>query len=210
MPGQPVRAYARFRNVPGDSPSGIASCRWLCRNHSTDSGTPTFSLQTLSASLSGAARQKTRPLVQKLWTLRLPCGRTWKIEANCTLVWGVHSCPPTFAVTTESQTHTSQKESGSATDLPRNQQLIGVLPNPGGLPKPKPALSEVEGRFSNQQLIGVIPSTAAVLVDLRLQPEASASEAERAISRGPASCSVQVGILILYRPKKFLATDPPG
>jgi len=44
----PVRACARFRNLPSDSPSRIADCRWLCRNHSTSSGTHVFAEPTLS------------------------------------------------------------------------------------------------------------------------------------------------------------------
>ena len=37
------RAYARFAGIsPGNSPSRITGCRWLCRNHSAGSGTLTF------------------------------------------------------------------------------------------------------------------------------------------------------------------------
>lgn len=73
-PGLPVRACARFRKSPGNSPSRIAGCRWLSRNHSAGSGMPTFSLNPLSARLLRSAIQKTCLLVQKLWRMRLPCG----------------------------------------------------------------------------------------------------------------------------------------
>jgi len=41
-PGQPVALARVFWRSSGDSPSRIAGCRWLCRNHPASSGTLTF------------------------------------------------------------------------------------------------------------------------------------------------------------------------
>ena len=41
-PGNQSRLHAFSGFLPGNSPSGIAGCRWLCRNHSASSGTFTF------------------------------------------------------------------------------------------------------------------------------------------------------------------------
>jgi hypothetical protein len=41
-PGQPVALARVFWKSPGDSPSRITGCRWLCRNHSASSGNITF------------------------------------------------------------------------------------------------------------------------------------------------------------------------
>ena len=41
-PGQPVALTRSLGSPPGNSPSRITGCRWLCRNHSASSGTFTF------------------------------------------------------------------------------------------------------------------------------------------------------------------------
>jgi|ERR1022692_3305569 hypothetical protein len=41
-PGQPVALARVYWIPPGNSPSRITGCRWLCRNHSASSGTFTF------------------------------------------------------------------------------------------------------------------------------------------------------------------------
>ena len=74
-------ALARFSGMsPDDSPSRITGCRWLCRNHSASSGNSHVSLNPLSATLLRPATQKTSPLVQKLWTMCLPCGSPRKTK----------------------------------------------------------------------------------------------------------------------------------
>jgi hypothetical protein len=60
---------------PGDSPSRIASCHRLRRNHlSASLRVLTCSMNPLSASWLRAATKKHFALVQKLWTIGLPCG----------------------------------------------------------------------------------------------------------------------------------------
>ena len=79
MPGQPV-ALARSLEVPR---------RFTLENHRLPLALPQsfgklrklhVSLNPLSASLLRLATQKTSPVVQKLWTLRLPCGRPRKTK----------------------------------------------------------------------------------------------------------------------------------
>ena len=41
-PGQPVALARVSDQSPGNSPSRIAGCRWLCRNHPASTGTLTF------------------------------------------------------------------------------------------------------------------------------------------------------------------------
>jgi hypothetical protein len=47
-PGNQPRSRALLELSPGDSPSRIAGCRRLCRNHSASSETPTFFAETHS------------------------------------------------------------------------------------------------------------------------------------------------------------------
>jgi hypothetical protein len=64
-----------FPISPSNSPSRIASCHRRHRNHHPASfENSTFSLNSLSAKILRPATGKTFPLVQKLWTIRLPCG----------------------------------------------------------------------------------------------------------------------------------------
>lgn len=80
-PGNPF-ALARVSGMsPGDSPSRIAGCRWLCRNHSAGPGTPTFSLGHTLNSMLGACKQKTAAACAEavddetsLWTNVENCG----------------------------------------------------------------------------------------------------------------------------------------
>jgi hypothetical protein len=79
-PGQPVRACALFWNVPR---------RFTLENHRLPLALPQsfgeirnshVSLNPLSARLLRLATQKTSPLVQKLWTMCLPCGSPRKTK----------------------------------------------------------------------------------------------------------------------------------
>jgi hypothetical protein len=79
MPGQPVRTRARFPISPGNSPSRIAGCHQRHRKHRWQVlRFATFSLNPLSARMSRPATQKPFAIVQKLWTVRLPCGKLRK------------------------------------------------------------------------------------------------------------------------------------
>ena len=80
MPGQPVALARVFwivprrftlenRRLPLALPQSFSKLRKL---H--------VSLNPLSARLLRLATQKTCPLVQKLWRMRLACGRPWKTE----------------------------------------------------------------------------------------------------------------------------------
>ncbi len=80
MPGQPVALARVFWNVPR---------RFTLENHRLPLALPQsfgklrklhVSLNPLSVTLLRLATQKTQPLVQKLWTLRLPCGRPRKTK----------------------------------------------------------------------------------------------------------------------------------
>ena len=74
-------AFARVSGMsPGDSPSRIAGCHWLRRNHPASSETLTFSMHTLWDNLTRVATAKRHALVQKLWTKKVPCGRQRKIQ----------------------------------------------------------------------------------------------------------------------------------
>jgi hypothetical protein len=76
-----------FPISPGNSPSRIASCHRRHRNHHPASfENSTFSLNPLWAGLLRPATEKHFALVQKLWTLRLPCGCLRK-----TLPHSIHS-----------------------------------------------------------------------------------------------------------------------
>ena len=80
LPGQPV-ALARVSGTsPGDSLSRFAGCRWLCRDHSSRLRYSHVSLNPLSANLLRPATQIASPLVQKLWTMCLPCGSPRKTK----------------------------------------------------------------------------------------------------------------------------------
>ena len=80
MPGQPIRARARFRISPSNSPSRIASCHWRHRNHHPASFESFHVFAALTLSQNVATRnRKTFP----------PCAETvddrtslWKAEEN--------------------------------------------------------------------------------------------------------------------------------
>ncbi len=68
-----------FPISPSNSPSRIASCHRRHRNHHPASfEISTFALHSLSVRMFGPATEKHFPLVQKLWTIGLPCGRLRK------------------------------------------------------------------------------------------------------------------------------------
>jgi hypothetical protein len=73
-----AHALARASGMsPGNSPSRIAGCHWLTAIIQRAQEL-TFSLNTLSGISLRLAMQNINPLVQKLWTMRLPCGTPWK------------------------------------------------------------------------------------------------------------------------------------
>jgi hypothetical protein len=79
MPGQPARARARFRMSLAIHPRELPVCHWRHRNHrSTSLRVLTYSLNSLWVRKSRTATEKHFALVQKLWTMRLPCGRLRK------------------------------------------------------------------------------------------------------------------------------------
>jgi len=74
-------ALARISGFsPGNSPSRITGCRWLCRNHSTMSGNLTFRCKSVSGGAARLAIQKRTAAVKKLWRTGLPCGRMRKTK----------------------------------------------------------------------------------------------------------------------------------
>jgi hypothetical protein len=75
MPGQPERTHARFRIPAGNSPSRIASLPPASPQSSVGKlRLTTYSLHPLCSGMFEAATEKQFPLVQKLWTTKLPCG----------------------------------------------------------------------------------------------------------------------------------------
>ncbi len=87
MPGQPARARARFRMSPGNSPSRIASLPPVSPQSSFNK---TESSHVFADPLWGrmlrTATKKHFALVQKLWRMRVPCGRLRKSENEIALV----------------------------------------------------------------------------------------------------------------------------
>jgi hypothetical protein len=79
-PGQPARAFARFRNVPRQFT--LENCRLplalpqIIRQAQEVSR----SLHPLCDGLLRLATGKIHKLVQNLWTTLLPCGRRWKTQ----------------------------------------------------------------------------------------------------------------------------------
>jgi len=83
-PGQPV-ACPRFWRSPGDSPSRITGCRWLCRNHPANSGLSRFRCTHFPAEPGGPQYKKNLRLcrtcgcsaflVEERGKLRGICGR---------------------------------------------------------------------------------------------------------------------------------------
>jgi|GEM_PF-3755552 hypothetical protein len=83
MPGQPARTHARFRFPPAIHPRELPVCRQFAAIIVRRAlGGPTFSVNPLCGRSSGAATEKHLALVQKLWTMRLPCGGLRKIGRN--------------------------------------------------------------------------------------------------------------------------------
>lgn len=92
-PGNPYALARVFGMSPSDSPSRIAGCRWLFRDHSAASGTATFSLNPLSVSLLRPAIEKLYSLVQKLWTFGLSCGTRRKSKKQFRARFILHERP---------------------------------------------------------------------------------------------------------------------
>jgi hypothetical protein len=79
MPGQPIRTRARFQFPPAIHPRELPSATRVTANIVRQVlRFATYSLNPLSITMSRAATEKPAPLVQKLWTTRLPCGRLRK------------------------------------------------------------------------------------------------------------------------------------
>jgi hypothetical protein len=80
MPGQPARAHAHFRFPlaihPRESPAAT-SVTAISRSQALR--VPTFSVNPLWGRMLRAAIEKRYAHVNKLWTMRLPCGRLRKI-----------------------------------------------------------------------------------------------------------------------------------
>jgi hypothetical protein len=74
-PGQPVCAFARFWKFPSAIRSRESPLLLARRNHLVEPETITFRWNPISSSLLLAATQKRVHIVNKLWTMRLPCGR---------------------------------------------------------------------------------------------------------------------------------------
>jgi hypothetical protein len=72
-----------FPISPSNSPSRIASCHRRHRNHHPASfEISTFALHPLSFTMLRPATEKHFPLVQKLWTMGLPCGSLRKTASH--------------------------------------------------------------------------------------------------------------------------------
>jgi len=75
MPGLPTRAYAHFRFPPAIHPRELPAATGVTAIIVRQAlRVPTFSLNPLCARRLRIATEKHSPVVQKLWTRRLPCG----------------------------------------------------------------------------------------------------------------------------------------
>jgi len=133
MPGQPVRARARFGMSPGDSPSRIAGCRWLCRNHSAGPGTPTFSLvYTLPLDPGGLQVENGPRLCRN-------CGRSdFAVEDRGKQVG---NCPARAAPGTENTLLTSPTSSASRSAAPGRSAADTSPPGCNDRPSRQPGTS---------------------------------------------------------------------
>jgi len=86
MPGQPARAHARFRFPTGNSRSRIAGLPPASPQSSFGASleVPTYLVETLCGRSFRVAIEKRSPVVQKLWTPILLCGRLRKSGRNYT------------------------------------------------------------------------------------------------------------------------------
>ena len=81
MPGQPVRARAHYRNVPRRFT--LENRRLplaLPQSFSRPRNAHVFAVENFPPDRRPFATGKRCPLVQKLWTPTLPCGRPWKTK----------------------------------------------------------------------------------------------------------------------------------
>ena len=87
MPGQPVALARVFWNSPGNSPSRITGCRWLCRNHSGKLRKFHVSLNPLSVrSLRLATLKTLRPLCRNCGRCVFPVEDRGKLRINPSLI----------------------------------------------------------------------------------------------------------------------------
>ena len=96
MPGQPVRTRARFQFPPAIHPRELPTATsvtaiiiWQALRIAT------FSLNPLSARMLRPATEKPFPLVRKLWTMSLPCGKLRKSMQESRQ----QKCGPDFSIT---------------------------------------------------------------------------------------------------------------
>jgi len=78
MPGQPVGAHARFQFPPAIHPRELPAATGVTAIIVRQALRAPRSLNPLWGRTLPAATEKHFPLVQKLWTMRLPCGRLRK------------------------------------------------------------------------------------------------------------------------------------
>jgi len=99
MPGQPVRARAHYRNVPRRFT--LENRRLplaLPQSFSRPRNAHVFAVENFPPDRRPFATGKRCPLVQKLWTPTLPCGRPWKTKNGKSYYLGVWMRPaPPFA-----------------------------------------------------------------------------------------------------------------
>jgi hypothetical protein len=77
------RAYARFAGIsPGNSPSRITGCRWLCRNHSAKSETLTFHWTHSQPDCCAGQHKKVTPLCRSCGGRDFPVEDRGKLRTN--------------------------------------------------------------------------------------------------------------------------------
>ncbi len=76
------RTCARFWMSASDSPSRIASCRWLCRNHSASSGNFTFRWTHSQPDCCASQHKKVSPLCRTCGRCDFPVEVRGKLRMN--------------------------------------------------------------------------------------------------------------------------------
>jgi hypothetical protein len=83
MPGQPVRTRARFQFPPAIHPRELPAATGVTAIIVRQAlRIATYSLNPLWARMLRVATEKHFALVQKLWTMKLPCGKLRKTGAG--------------------------------------------------------------------------------------------------------------------------------
>ncbi len=81
-PGQPVALARIFWIPPGNSPSRITGCRWLCRNHPASSGTFTFRCTHSPSGHCASQHKKDLPLCRSCGGRDFPVEDRGKLRSN--------------------------------------------------------------------------------------------------------------------------------